>query len=143
MSCIDDFLREGSRKQKRLLTPCHALNDPHDVGEETHVKHAIGFVQAEKLRRCKVNVASFCHVHHSTGRTDDDVDAFAEGLGLLLEVGATVDGQDGQPCFALEEVEFLGNLVGQFTRGCQDERLECTGWLASLEDGESKGSGFS
>ena len=143
MSGIDDLLREGGRKQERLLAPRHALNNPHDVGEETHVKHAIGFVQAEEFRRCKVNVASFGHVHHSARRTDDDVDAFAEGLGLLFEVGATVDGQDGQPRVALKEVEFLGNLVGQFTRGCQHERLECTGWLASLEDGKSEGSGFS
>ena len=50
MSGIDDLLWEGGGEQQRLLAAGHALNNPHDVGEEPHVEHAVGLVEAEELR---------------------------------------------------------------------------------------------
>ena len=88
-------------------------------------------------------MASLAHVHDSTGCSHDDVNALSEGLGLLLEVGAAVDGEDGQARVALKEVEFFSDLIGQLTRGCEDEGLQGAGGLASLKDGQAEGGCFS
>ncbi len=88
-------------------------------------------------------MASLAHVHDTTGRADDDVNALAESFCLLFEVGATVHGQDGQTAIALEHDQFFCDLVGEFTCGCQNEGLEFTRWLAAFKDGQAKGSGFS
>ena len=143
MSRIDNLLRERCRKEQRLLTAGHAFNNPHDVGEETHVEHAVGLVQTEDLRFGQVDVASLAHVHDTAGCADDDVNALAEGFCLLFEVGATVNGQDGQTAIALEHDQFFCDLIGEFTCGCQNEGLEFARWLAAFKDGQAKGSGFS
>ena len=143
MSGIDDFLRESGRKEQGLLTPGHSLNNPHDVGEESHVEHAIGFVKAHDLRFAQVNVATFTHVHDTAGCSDDDIDALSKGLCLLFEVSPSVNSEYDEAGIALEHAQFFCDLIGEFSRGCQNQSLEFTRWLAAFEDGQSKGSGFS
>ena len=101
MSGIDDFLGEGGREEEGLFSTGHALYDPHDVGEESHVKHAVSFVQAHHLWSTKVDVATFTHVHHTARCPHDDINALTQRFGLLLEVGSAVDGQNGKACISL------------------------------------------
>ena len=124
VSSVNDFLRESCGKQEGLLSPRHAFHHPHDVREEPHVQHAVGFVQAEHLRGRQIDVTSLAHVHDSTGSANDDVNALAQSLGLLFKVRTTVDGEDGESSVALQQREFFSHLVRQFTGWCQNQGLK-------------------
>jgi len=142
MRCVDDFLWERRRKQQRLFSLCHSFNTPHDVREEPHIKHTVGFIQTKERGLAQIDVSSFSHIHDATGRTNDDVDTVSESFGLLLEVSTSVNGENLQSHGALQRVEFFGNLTGQFSCWRQDEGLQCPCCLASLHNGKAKGSGF-
>ena len=88
-------------EKRRVCSRGHPLENPQNVGEEAHVEHAVGFVEDEHRRLRQIDVTALRHVHHATGRSDDDVHARVELLGLLLDVRATVDGLHAQPGFAL------------------------------------------
>ena len=124
MSGVNDFLGKGGGEQQGLFTSSHPLDDPHDVREEPHVKHPVGFVKAEELGGCEVDVTSLAHVHHATGRPNNHVHAFGEAFRLLFQIGSTVNGLDAEPSVALKEQEFLCDLVGQFSGWCKDQCLQ-------------------
>ena len=44
-----DFRRHGGGEEQRLPRERHQLADALDVGDETHVEHAVGFVDDQQL----------------------------------------------------------------------------------------------
>ncbi len=82
---------ERCGKEQRLVrvfgdTPQHPL----DLGHETHVGHAVGFVQDQHVEVLHVELAAISKINQATGRRDDDVTAPAKRLDLALNVGATI-----------------------------------------------------
>ena len=64
------------------------------LGQEAHVGHAVGLVDDDDVDLVEAQRAAVDEVLEATGRGDDDLDAAAEHLHLLLHAGAAVDGED-------------------------------------------------
>mmetsp|Transcript_645 Transcript_645/g.1534 ORF Transcript_645/g.1534 Transcript_645/m.1534 type:complete len:261 (+) Transcript_645:469-1251(+) len=92
-----DFFWPGSRKEQRLssLGICFFDNGAN-LRFETHIQHAIGFVQDQVLDARKVAFSHFDQVVQSTGTGDDTLDTPLQGLNLRILGGSPVatDGSD-------------------------------------------------
>ena len=83
------------------------------------------------------------HVHHATGRSDDDVHACVELLGLFLDVRAAVDRLHAQPGLALERFEFFRDLNGELTGRGEHESLQTFTGRGPLDHWETKSGSLS
>jgi len=81
------------------------LDDPLDIGHESHVEHAIGFVQYEKTKLAQIAVILMDQVQEATWGRDDDVDPFDQRRDLrplpntaedrrMADLGESADGAD-------------------------------------------------
>ena len=50
MGQASDVIGHGGREQQRLPLRWHVLQDPADIGKETHIEHPVRFVQYEHLK---------------------------------------------------------------------------------------------
>ena len=100
------------------------LEDFLDVVDEAHVEHFVGFVENEVGNVRQIHFSAVDEIDDSAGRSDDDVDAFVERAHLDGDRRAAVDGQDSDSRKAAEGGHFIGNLHGQFSRRCEDDRLD-------------------
>jgi len=60
--------------------------------DEAHVEHAVGLVQHQDLDLLQVDGPLLHVVEQAAGRGDDDVDAAAQRIYLLLHADAAIDG---------------------------------------------------
>lgn len=92
-----------------------------DVGEESHVQHAIRLVQHEVLEARELRVRLPEVVEQSPGRGDEDVNAAPERVFLRSHPHATKDGCPGYRRMHGQRAQFLKDLRGELTRGCEHE----------------------
>ena len=78
-----DRRRHRCRKQQRLAVGRQFGADMFDVGNETHVEHAIGFVDHQQFASVQQYVAAFEQIHQSARCRDQHVDAFFQRLYLI------------------------------------------------------------
>ncbi len=81
----------------------------HD-GQESHVGHAVGFVDDDHLDLVEEDLAPFDEVDEATRTGDEDVDASPERLELEAEAGPAVHGGDAQLARAAEPLELAAHL---------------------------------
>ena len=62
-----------------------------DVGQESHVEHAVGFVEHEVLEAGELRVRRAEMIEQTAGRADDHVDAAAERVLLRPHADAAED----------------------------------------------------
>mmetsp|Transcript_12754 Transcript_12754/g.21517 ORF Transcript_12754/g.21517 Transcript_12754/m.21517 type:complete len:215 (-) Transcript_12754:247-891(-) len=92
---------------------------------EAELEHNVGLVEHEGLEVAEINVLPFDVVKNPTGRADEDIDAASELADLVIDVDASVDGDDLELVVpVLELVELIGDLYGKLASGGQDDGLE-------------------
>ena len=91
-------------------------------GNETHVEHAVGFVDHQNLDAGQQELAALGEIEQAPGRRDDDIGA-ASDLGLLIAERHAAD-QQGDIQFVVEAVsgEGLLDLGGEFAGRLENER---------------------
>ncbi len=143
-----DFLRERGGKHEGLAFSRKRFDDAADLGEETHVQHAIGFVEDEEFDLREITVTLAHEVEEAARGGDDEVDGRAERLDLGTFSHAAED--RGHP-----EREILGvgpdvflNLHHKLPRG-RDDQGACAAAPRRVrrcgehrEDRQNKGGGL-
>ena len=122
-------LRERGREQHRLavLGRRQAAQDVADVGDETQIKHAIGFIEHHDLRMTQVIYALFEIIDDATGRADQHIDAIGKLAALLVVVDPAEHHGEWQAGVAAEHGRVLVYLHREFARGCHHQRAHRSG----------------
>ena len=124
---LPDFRRQRSREHDRLPFGGQLLDDLHDVVEEAHVEHPVGFVEHEIAHVREVDSAVGDVGQQASRRRHDDVRAPQHALLLLFPadaVAAAVNHRRGEGQEVGESLELYVDLLGQFARGHDDQRFD-------------------
>mmetsp|Transcript_20018 Transcript_20018/g.32463 ORF Transcript_20018/g.32463 Transcript_20018/m.32463 type:complete len:392 (+) Transcript_20018:479-1654(+) len=120
--------RRGEEHRLALLGRLHGADNAANVLLETHVEHAVGLVQNEHLARTQsadgvaALVVHVQHVHHASGRGDDEFYAALQLAGLR-PLGRAAVHRHGSAAHGLAELGRLRrNLQRELARGRHDER---------------------
>ena len=117
-----DFRRHGGGEEQRLAGERHQLADALDVGDESHVEHAVGFVDDQDLDAGQQDLAAIGEVEQAAGRRDQHVGA-AGDLGLLVGEGNAADQQrDVELVVDAVFAEGFLDLRGEFARRLENQR---------------------
>ena len=119
-----------------------ASEDLADVVAEADVEHAVDLVEHDELDVVEVHAAPLEHVHEAAGGGDDDLGPLLEVAGLGLDALAPEDrgGLDGGEL--AQFVHLRGDLLGEFARGDEDDRLEGQPPGGQVEEGQAEGGGL-
>ena len=90
---LHNRVRHGRAEEQRLPLRWNVPEYPADVGEKSHVEHAIGFIEHEILEAAELRVRLPEVIEQPPRRADDDVDTAAEGVLLRSHADAAVDGR--------------------------------------------------
>ncbi len=93
-----------------------------DVGQKSHVEHAIGFVEHEVLEAAQLRVRLPEMIEQPARRADDDVDAAAEGVLLRAHADAAVHREAADRRVNGEVLQIFDNLRRELARRGDDER---------------------
>ena len=127
-----DFRRHGGGEEQGLAGRRNQLADALDVGDETHVEHAIGLVDDQELHAVEQQPSALVMVEQAAGRRDQHVDAAGE-LGILIaERDAADDQRDVELVVDAVFGEALFHLGGEFACRLEDERARHPGAGAAL-----------
>ncbi|MNJ44352.1 hypothetical protein D3C77_394010 [compost metagenome] len=116
---------EGGGEQQGLAFALgrRLANDLPDLGNETHVEHAVGFVQYQYLDHVQVGFTALVEVQQAAwGGNQDVAVARFEGLELLVEVHAADEGHHVQAGVLGQRSGVLGDLHHQLTGRGDDQR---------------------
>jgi hypothetical protein len=92
---------------------------------ETHVQHAVGFVEDQRGQCVELQAAAFHVVHDPAGGADDDMHAVFQTGHLIAQRRAATQRQHLDVFLeAGQAADFLGHLIGQFARRAQHQRLD-------------------
>ena len=132
-----------AEKNKRLAAfPRAEIDDFPDLREETHVEHAVHFVEDEHLDFAEAHGGAVEVIDEAAGGGDDDVGAGGELLGLGAEADAAVEQGDLQAGVFAVFFELLGDLVGEFAGGFEHEDLGFAQFFDLREGRQREGGGF-
>ena len=114
------------RKHQSLPLAWHVLKNSANGRKETHVQHAVGFVQHKGLQTLQMNIALLDEVHQATGSCYDNVNALSQSTDLWLLSHATINcgHTNGGKCSVVRET-FM-DLYRQFSRACKNEYSDLT-----------------
>jgi len=141
---LHDGLRQRGRKQHGLALDGQAAQDPPDVGNESHVQHAVRLVQNQALQPIHLRVAVLQVVQQATWRGHQHVHAGAQRLLLRTGGHAAVHGGAPQAGAGGQDAEVIEDLHGEFPRGRQDEGARAAGLPdgQAVQNGQEEGSGL-
>ena len=137
---------QGRREEQGLAVRVAHLDDPHDIGGEAHVQHAVGLVQHQDLQVSQVRRAPLQVIQEPPRRGDEDVRIAAQAGHLLAGGAATHDDPGGEPREAGDLEEMLLDLIGQLPGRHQDQGADalarCRLGQKALHHGQQEGDGF-
>jgi len=114
----------GSREKQRLAAfPWAEVDDFSDLREETHVEHAIDFVQNEHFDFTKTHRGAVKVIDEAAWGGDDDIGTGREIFGLFSKADASVEERDFQTGVFAVFFELFGDLVGKFAGRFEDKDL--------------------
>ncbi len=116
-----DVIGHRGREQQCLAFGRHLLDDPPDIGQETHVEHAVRLVQHEHFHMRQVDRFLVEVVEQTAGAGHDDLDAGAQFLDLGVHAHAAVNGGAAQFRVAAERDDGHVGLFGQLPRRSDDQ----------------------
>ena len=122
-----DALRHRRTVQQGLPVRIAVFRDAVDVTEETHVQHAVGFVENENINFGQVDIAQVHVAQHATRGHNGDVYTCGEGVFLAVKVTSASTPINGDARCAREVAKpFAGlvNLQRQLTGGRDDETFD-------------------
>ena len=138
-----DGRRHGGGEEEGLALAGRAeVDDLAHVGEEAHVEHAVDLVEDEGFDVTEIEGAPGMEVEEAAGGGDDDVGALFEGFDLLAVADAAIEEGDLVAAVLAVVFEGLGDLVGEFAGGLEDEADGAAGGFVLGEGGEGEGGGF-
>lgn len=139
-----DGRRHGGGKEQRLaVIPGAEVDDFPDLRKETHVEHAVHFIEDEHLDFAKAHGGAVEMVDEAPGGGDDDVSACGELFGLGAKADAAIEQGDFHAGVFAVFFELFGDLVGEFAGGFEYEDLGFAHFGDLREGGEGEGGGFS
>ena len=116
-----DLLGQSGGEHQRLPVLGQRVDDLADGGQETHVQHAVGFVQHQELQPGEIR-APLAHQIQQAARTgDDDIRGGTQGLDLRLLAHSAEDGGHTHRQMAGISPHVVMNLHHQFARGGQHQ----------------------
>ncbi len=122
-----DVGRHRRGEQQRLPLLGHHRHDLADVANETHVEHAVGFVEHQMGDMAKIDMALLGEIEQASRRGDEDVDAARQ----RLDLGGLADAaqNDGVPEARMPPVggEAVADLHGELARRREDQRTHRLG----------------
>ena len=114
-----DFVGKRRREQQALALRWNQRNDAFQVGQKTHVEHAVGLVEDEDLHLAEVHSLLLHVVKQAAGGGDEDFHASHQRLGLRLHVHAAIHhGRAQRQVFAVTLHRFM-HLGGEFACRCE------------------------
>jgi hypothetical protein len=117
-----DLGGEGGGEQQCLARLGQVAQDALQVGQETDVKHAVGFVEHDVFDLAEVAVLDLDVVEQPARRGDQHLDTALEFSRLRRHVDAAKDAGHSQLAVLGIRAHVGGHLIGQFPRGSQDQR---------------------
>ena len=119
------------------------FEDAAHVRQETHVQHAVGFVEDDMLHPVELAVALLNMIEQSARRGDQNVHAGAEGIVLFAVTDAAEDHGDAQIGEACEIADGGLDLGGEFAGRLQHQQARLGLVLIQLgKDREGERSGL-
>ena len=144
-----DVARDGRREQQGAAFGRCLVQDVLQVLAEAHVQHLVGLIEDGDLQLGQVQIAPINVVLQTAGRSDDDMDAEAEGARFTARIHAADASGDLGAGVGVQPLQFGRDLHGQFPRG-RDGQAQ--GRAAGAEDrlvaqqgrrsGQTKGHGL-
>ena len=116
-----DLRGESSRKQQSGALLGQKAQNALQIRQEPNVQHAVGFVEYHILDLVQYGVLGFNMVQQTTGRGHQNFNAFFELQRLRFHVHAAKHHHAAHLGVLGVELDLLGHLVGQFTRGQQHQ----------------------
>ena len=119
---LDDRIRHRGAEEEHLLFGGQVAQNSLDVGQESHVEHAIRFVQHQMLHRGQRGVRLRHVIEQPTRRGHHQVYFRAEGMLLRTHADAAVDRGTRQRRMHRERLRRFEDLQREFTRRYHDQR---------------------
>ena len=116
-----DLVGEGRREKQRLALRRKHADDALDVGDESHVQHAVGLVEDEDLHLAEVDRLLPDQVEEAPRRGDEDLDASLELFDLRVDVDAAVDHERSQRDVLAVGLDALMHLHRELARRRDDQ----------------------
>ena len=113
---------ERGREQERLVGLVQPSQHPFHLRHETHVRHAVGFVEHQGLEPLHGHLSAVPEVDEAAGSGDDDIDTLAQLGHLAVEVRSSVDGHCVQAELAGQGRQHPVDLDGELTGRQEHER---------------------
>src|SRR5215472_688331 len=108
-----DLRRHGGGEEQRLTREWNKLADALDVGNETHVEHAVGFVDHQQLDAGEQEPSALEMVEQATWGRNENVDAAGELRILVVERDAADQQRDVELLTGAVLFEAFLNLRGE------------------------------
>ena len=118
---LADVAFEGGREQDRVPLVRGAVEDSSHCRHEAHVGHAVGLVDHHRRGLAQVHDPAFNEILETPRRCNEHVDAAPHPLDLGLYADTAVDRRDTTTYCLGRRAEFGGDLLGEFTRGSEDQ----------------------
>ena len=119
-----DFVREGGGEQQVLSFRRQQRDDALDVGHETHVEHAVGFIEHEDFDARQVDRFLLHVIEQAAGRGDQYFDAGAQCLYLRIDVDTAIDHGGTQRKVLAVVAHAFFNLRGKLARRREYQRAD-------------------
>src|SRR3989344_3248965 len=138
-----NFLRNRRRKEKRLTILGQALHHKAHIIDESHIKHAVRFVQDDGIEGVKTIHAALEQILETSRRADEKIVRATQVRDLPTDV-CTPDGTNGKNAHPRgETAQFRINLNRELARRDNDEYF-FTGIVPHFVDERNeKGAGLS
>ena len=139
----DGLLERGREAQCLTVFRQHGKNAA-DGRKESHVEHAVGFVEDEHLDVAQVGEAAIGEILQASGSRDDERGSGTESLNLSF-LGDAADHERGLGhVLAAQLFVLFVDLHRKFTSRQQDQSVRLTRGLFAehFDDGDQEGEGF-
>ena len=120
-----NLVRERRREQQVLPRFRQHRENAADITDESHVEHAIGFVEHEHLDAREIHGTLARMIQKPAWCGDDDVDATRQGIDLRARADAAEDQRDAQRLVSAEIDERLMDLRCKLAGRHQDQCAWC------------------
>lgn len=112
---------QGSREEEGLTLSGKFGDDALDVAKESHVEHAVDFIENEVVDPGKIDISLVHVIEKAPGAGDEDVDAGFHGVDLRVFTNASIDEGLAKAEVFPVGVEALGDLGGEFPGGGENQ----------------------
>ncbi len=142
---LDDRRRQRGREEQRLPLRRQMFQHSANVRQESHVEHAIRFVEHEDLQPIESRVSILKVIEQTSRRRHQHVHSGTERVFLRTHADPAVDRGAGDRRVHGQIAKMLVDLRGQLARGREDERARGAALLAdqSMEDRQHERCGLS